>query len=220
MIKLCIFDLDGTLVNSLQDLASAMNHALSSQGFDAHDTEKYRSFVGSGVSVLADRAALAPNERYTPQIKEKIISDFSLYYNSHCLDSTVPYNGIPELLSELQKRKILFAVNSNKPDVFTKKIVASLFRDIPFAAVCGKRDEFEKKPSPDGANFIMKTLSVRPEETIYIGDSNVDVLTAKNAGTFSCGVSWGFRSVQELISSGAQYVADSPDDILSLIEKL
>lgn len=220
MIKLCIFDLDGTLINSLQDLASAMNFALENNGFCTHKTEKYRSFVGSGLSVLADRAALAPNEHYTPEVKEKIISDFNLYYNSHCLDNTVPYNGINDLLNELKNRNILFAVNSNKPDAFTKKIVRSLFPDTEFSVICGKRDKFERKPSPDGTNYIMKSLAVTPEETIYIGDSNVDVLTAKNAGTLFCGVSWGFRGTNELRSAGAEYIADSAKDILSLIQKL
>lgn len=220
MIRLCIFDLDGTLINSLMDLASAMNNALEAQGFRTHEVEEYRFLVGSGLSVLADRAASAPNKKYTPEVKEKILSDFSEYYTLHCLDNTVPYEGINSLLRELKKRNILFAVNSNKPDAFTKKIVTALMPEHDFSVICGKRDEFERKPSPDGANYIMDTLSVSKEETLYIGDSNVDVLTAKNAGISFCGVSWGFRGEAELRNAGAEFIAHSVGDIISLTENL
>lgn len=220
MIRLCIFDLDGTLVDSLKDLANAMNTALEAQGFGTHDVQKYRFLVGSGLSVLADRAALAPNERYTPEVKEKILADFSSYYELHCLDNTVPFKGVDALLKELKKRGVLFAVNSNKPDAFTKKIVKALLPEHDFSVICGKRDGFERKPSPDGANHIMYTVSASPEETLYIGDSDVDVLTAKNAGISFCGVSWGFRGKDELRSAGADFIADSVQDILDLTESL
>ena len=213
MIKLCIFDLDGTLINSLNDLADSMNHAIKAHGFPTHAPEKYRQMVGSGVSVLADRAAGAPNDQYTPEVKAAILSDFSEYYSVHCLDKTLPYPGIPELLTELDNEGILCAVNSNKPDNFTKQIVSTLFPDKKFAAIWGKRDGYERKPSPDEANAIMRSLNILPEECMYIGDSNVDVQTAKNAGISFCGVTWGFRSQEELISEGASIIAHTVNDL-------
>ena len=125
MTKLCIFDLDGTLINSLSDLAGAMNHALEKNGFAPHETEKYRMMVGSGAAVLAERAMNtdSPDE----DTKQRILSDFSEYYRSHCLDNTLPYDNINELLDTLDEKGILYAVNSNKPDKFSNYIVNSLF---------------------------------------------------------------------------------------------
>ena len=217
MIKLCIFDLDGTLINSLNDLSDSMNHALKAHGFPTHEPEKYRQMVGSGVSVLADRAAGAPNERFTPEVKNSILSDFSEYYSAHCIDKTRPYPGIPELLTELDAQGILCAVNSNKPDNFTKQIISALFPDKKFAEIWGKREGYERKPSPDGANAIMRSLNIPPEECIYIGDSNVDVQTARNAGISFCGVTWGFRSEQELLSEGAASIAHTTEELKELI---
>ena len=213
MIKLCIFDLDGTLINSLSDLAHAMNHALGSQGLPAHPVESYRMMVGSGISVLADRAAgiLSPSQ------KERLLSDFSAYYTEHCLDDTRPYPKIPELLTELRRSGVYCAVNSNKPDGFAARIVNALFPEKPFSQIWGKRDGTERKPSPDAALAIMKTLGVSPAETMYIGDSDVDAITARNAGIIFCGVSWGFRPVEELKREGAKIIADTPADILNIV---
>ncbi len=220
MIKLCIFDLDGTLINSLNDLACAMNHALTKNRFPAHETERYRQMVGNGISVLADRAVAASAEHYTPSVKEAILSDFSAYYTAHCLDHTVPYPEIPSVLSDLDKAGILCAVNSNKPDHFTKHIVTSLFPSFSFASIFGKHDGIPCKPAPDGVRTILNTLSVVPSECIYIGDSNVDIRTARNAGILSIGVTWGFRTESELLSEGASYIAHTPTDIPSIVRAL
>ncbi len=216
MTKLCIFDLDGTLINSLQDLAEAMNFALQNSGFPTHPTEDYRQLVGSGVSVLADRA-VGECQPYTAAVKDRILSDFSDYYTVHCLDHTRPYPGIDRLLQQLRQNGILCAVNSNKPDAFTKAIVDRLFPSKPFAAIRGKVDGCERKPSPEGALAIMKLADCTPENTVYIGDSNVDGQTAANAGVRFYGVSWGFRSVQELLQSGAAAVAESPEELLRCV---
>lgn len=216
MIKLCIFDLDGTLLHSIQDLADAMNYALSCSGYQTHSTEEYRQLVGNGLSVLADKA-VGTAKGYTPAVKEKMLSDFSTYYTAHCMDNTVPYDGIPALLDTLRQRDVLCAVNSNKPDAFTKKLVRALFKENLFAEIRGKRDDCERKPSPMGANAIMQLLGCTLKETIYIGDSNVDARTAKNAGLRFCGVSWGFRTPEELLSEGADYIADTPADILKYL---
>ena len=154
MTKLCIFDLDGTLINSLSDLAGAMNHALEKNGFAPHETEKYRMMVGSGAAVLAERAMNtdSPDE----DTKQRILSDFSEYYRSHCLDNTLPYDNINELLDTLDEKGILYAVNSNKPDKFSNYIVNSLFPEKHFSCVIGKRDGFERKPAPDGIREIQR----------------------------------------------------------------
>ncbi len=215
MYKLCIFDLDGTLVNSLRDLADAMNYALRQHGFASHETEKYRMMVGSGISVLADRAMGTPVP--ADDVKQAVLRDFSGYYNSHCLDATRPYDGIVEMLEKLTADGIRFAVNSNKPDAFSGYIVRSLFPDLPFAAVVGKRDDLERKPAPDGIFEILRQTGLRTSDCIYIGDSDVDVYTAKNAGVAFCGVKWGFRSSQELQQAGADRIAETPQALLSYI---
>lgn len=216
MTKLCIFDLDGTLINSLYDLADAMNYALDKNGFPVHEREKYRFMVGCGLSVLADKAMVLP-EGTDSSIKEKIIADFNSYYGEHYCDFTVPYDGIMQLLCSLDEKQIGYCVLSNKPDEFTVQIVKALFPENKFTAVMGKRDEYPRKPDPASVCAIMKTSGVSAEDCLYIGDSNVDMQTAHNAGIRSVGVSWGFRPVEELVSSGAVHIADSPDDILRFL---
>lgn len=218
MIRLCIFDLDGTLINSLYDLAAAMNHALENNGLAPYEPERYRFMVGSGISVLADRAMgqAAQDEA----LKARILRDFSEYYTAHCLDFTMPYPEIPAMLSELEKSGIMYAVNSNKPEPFAKQIIMSLFPDASFSAIVGKRDDIERKPSPDGVLEILSKTGTQKSECIYIGDSNVDAFTAQNAGTAFCGVSWGFRTKEELLSAGAEFIADTPSDIIAHIKEL
>lgn len=215
MIKLCIFDLDGTLVNSLYDLADAMNYALEKNGFQAHDREKYRFFVGNGISSLADKTMIIPKGTATPEQKTQVLADFQEYYNDHCMDNTKPYIGVKELLDELDKRNIKYAVMSNKPDNFAKIIVKALFPDNKFITVWGKRDSFERKPSPQAVLALIDEVGISKDECLYIGDSDVDVYTAKNAELKCCGVSWGFRPKQELIDAGAEFIADAAEEILT-----
>ncbi len=215
MTKLCIFDLDGTLVNSLHDLAGAMNHALRLNGFTPHDPEKYRFFVGNGISTLADKAMIIPKGSATPEQKASVLSDFQAYYNEHCMDETRPYNGISELLTELDRRKIKYSIMSNKPDSFSKIIAEALFPNNKFASIWGKRDGYERKPSPQAVLALIDELGFGTDECLYIGDSDVDVLTAKNAHLKFCGVSWGFRPIEELKSAGADFIADTAEEILT-----
>ncbi len=218
MIKLCVFDLDGTLVNSLYDLADSMNYALEKYGFPTHETEKYKKMVGSGISVLADRAMVIPVGSANPELKKALLADYNEYYNIHCMDKTCPYPNIKELLDELDKRNILYSVMSNKPDVFSKKIVKALFPENKFASIWGKRDGFERKPSPQSVWALIDELGIQKNECLYIGDSDVDALTAQNAGLQFCGVEWGFRSVEELTNAGAKFIAKTPFDILTVID--
>lgn len=215
MTKLCIFDLDGTLVNSLYDLADAMNYALKKNGFQPHEREKYLLFIGNGISVLADKAMIIPKGMATPEQKKQVLADFQKYYDMHCMDETRPYPGIVELLNELDKRNIKYAVMSNKPDNFAKIIVNTLFPNNQFVTVWGKRDNFERKPSPQAVNALIQEVGVSKDKCLYIGDSNVDIFTAQNAELRCCGVSWGFRQVEELIDAGAEFIANSPEEILT-----
>lgn len=215
MTKLCIFDLDGTLVNSLYDLADAMNYALEKNGFQPHDREKYRFFVGNGISSLADKAMIIPKGMATPEQKTQVLADFNEYYDNHCMDKTKPYPGIKELLDELDKRNIKYAVMSNKPDNFAKIIVKALFPDNEFVTIWGKRDNFERKPSPQAVLALIDEVGISKDECLYIGDSDVDIYTAKNAELKCCGVSWGFRPKQELIDAGAEFIADTAEEILT-----
>lgn len=218
MIKLCIFDLDGTLVNSLCDLADSMNYALKKHGFQPHETEKYKKMVGSGISVLADRAMVIPAGSADSEMKKALLADYNEYYHIHCMDKTRPYENIKELLDELDKRNIMYSVMSNKPDNFSKRIVKTLFPENQFASVWGKRDGFERKPSPQSVCALIDELGVKKEECLYIGDSDIDVLTAQNAGLKFCGVEWGFRSVEELRNTGAELIAETPFDILKVTD--
>ena len=214
--KLCIFDLDGTLIDSLYDLADAMNYALEKNGMPVHDREKYRFMVGSGISVLADRAMVVP-EGTDSQLKKAILDDFNSHYNVHNTDLTAPYEGVNEMLDCLDRMGTAYCVLSNKPDEFTVSIVKQLFPGRVFACVMGKREEYPRKLDPVSVNAILSQLSIEPEQALYIGDSNIDMQTAANAGIESIGVSWGFRPVAELEASGAAHIADKPEDILKYL---
>ncbi len=217
MYKLVIFDLDGTLVNSLEDLGNACNEALSKYGFPVHEMSRYRYFVGNGVPALIERAL--PEGEKTKENIAGVKGAFDEIYGRTYNHITRPYDGINELLEELKNRGVLTAVASNKPDNFTRQIVSEMFPPV-FSVVSGKRDGFEKKPDPAIALFIAKQLGVRCSETLFAGDSSVDMLTASNAGMDSIGCTWGFRTAEELIDSGAVYMADKPMDILrALIKK-
>lgn len=215
MTELCIFDLDGTLVNSLYDLADAMNYALVKNGFEPHDREKYRFMIGNGISSLADRSMVISKGLATDEQKRQVLADFQKYYDAHCMDSTVPYDGIKKMLDELDKRNIIYAVMSNKPDEFAKIIVEKLFPENHFVSIWGKRDGYERKPSPQSVLALIDEIGIDKNLCLYIGDSNVDAFTAQNAGLKFCGVSWGFRPKSELIEAGATFIADSPNDILT-----
>lgn len=212
--KLCIFDLDGTLINSLYDLADAMNYALKKNRLPTHDREKYRFMVGNGISVLADRAMVVP-EGTDSQLKQQILADFNSYYNAHNTDLTVSYEGIPELLTQLDGLGIQYAVLSNKPDEFAPKIVKAVFPLHQFVCVWGKRDCFPRKPDPTSVLALINESGFTPEDCLYIGDSDVDIKTAKNAGLRNIGVSWGFRPVSELQDAGADFIANTPSEIIN-----
>ena len=211
--RLAVFDLDGTLVDSLADLGNACNAALERYGYPTHSTEKYRYFVGDGIPMLIKRAL---PEGASADAAEKVHAAFDEEYHRSYNVFTKPYSGMEELLKRLSDSGVLTAVASNKPDVFTQTIVREMFGDA-FSYVSGKKDRYEKKPAPDLVFHIMDKLGVTAAETVFIGDSSVDMLTAANAGTDSIGCTWGFRTEDELVSNGAVYLAHRAEDIYDII---
>ncbi len=214
MIKLAIFDLDGTLADTLGDLAYSGNTALEKFGFPVHDVEKYRYFVGDGIPMLI-RRILPESERTEERITE-VKAVFDDIYANHFDVFTKPYDDITSLLDKLAEKGIMTAVASNKADPFTQKVVAKLFTH-KFTCVQGKMDGVEKKPSPAIVYNVMNSCNVTAEETVFIGDSGVDMQTAKNAGVKSIGCLWGFRTKEELLENGAVYLVEKPCEILEII---
>ncbi len=213
MYKYVIFDLDGTLLNTLEDLANAGNYSLKTMGFPTHETEKYKYFVGNGIPKLIER--IVPEGSDENAIK-KVHDCFAKYYDAHCLDKTKPYDGISEMLRKLHEQGIKTAVASNKDHAFSVKLIKDFFGDnIDF--VCGRKDGFPKKPDPYLVNVLINLLNADKKDTLYVGDSNVDMETAANAGLESCGVLWGFRNEAELLESGAMHIAKSSEELYDLI---
>ncbi len=216
MKKLLIFDLDGTLVNSLEDLADAVNIGLQKMGYSIHDVEKYRYFVGNGALKLCERA-LPENARSKENI-DTLKNHFAEYYAIHFCDKTALYDGIAQLLCKLKQMGIMLAVASNKPHCDCLRIASKLFDDGLIDIVSGGDNGFDKKPAPDIVLDIMQRCEVSACETLFIGDSDVDIKTAKNAQIESVGCLWGFRTQQELAEAGADFIAKHPLDILNFIK--
>ncbi|OAV72114.1 Phosphoglycolate phosphatase [Bacteroidales bacterium Barb4] len=215
MIKLAIFDMDGTILNTIADLADSTNYALCQNGFPVHPAEAYRFFVGNGINKLFERA-LPEGERTEANIL-RIRQSFLPYYKEHDTDHTAPYPGIFDLLWQLQKWGILLAVASNKYHVATCKLTDFYFPEISFVSVLGQREDVAPKPDPAIVYDILLAAAVQKEETLYIGDSGVDMQTAINSGVVSCGVTWGFRPRAELEAFHPDYIVSKPVEILALV---
>lgn len=215
MKKLVIFDLDGTLLNTIADLAQAANYALSELGFPTHKEKEYLHFVGNGIYKLIERAL--PQPARTPENIQKMHALFVSYYNAHKMDKTHPYTDIELLLKELIKRHVKLAVLSNKYQAATEKLIAHYFQDIPFVSVYGQREGFPTKPDPLFVREILKKSNTSAADTLYVGDSEVDIQTAQNAGVDACAVLWGFRSRTELAAHHPKYFAAHPADILHVL---
>lgn len=213
--KAVIFDLDGTLVNSLDDLADSVNTVLEEYGYPTHPLEKYRIMVGNGIKKLVERAL--PPSVSEGTLKEAL-EKFKKIYAVHQLDKTAPYKGIIDLLKQLQLKNIPLAVCTNKHDEAAKKIIAALFDNSTFKEIIGDLSGLPRKPDPKKVLIIAQNLSVNPAEIVYIGDSSVDMQTAVNAGMLPVGVLWGFRSKEELLENGAELLLTQPADLLSKVE--
>ncbi len=214
MIKLVIFDLDGTLIDSLGDLTNAVEYALAENGYPPNPRDSYRYLVGNGALKLIERAL--PKGASEEEIK-RVHKAFSERYREHCLELTKPYPGIEDMLRRLNESGIKLAVASNKPDEFSKQIVTALFGDDKFDTVHGKREGVPTKPSPDIIYSIMDELGVSAEETVLVGDSDVDVETAQGAGLKCIGCAWGFRGTDELRRAGADKIALNSDELTDII---
>jgi len=215
MKKLVIFDLDGTLLDTIADLAKSANHALEELGYPTHPTEVIRTFVGNGIDKLLERA-LPANERTLENVM-RMRAHFIPYYDMHNADLSVPYPGIPPLLEELQKEGTMIAVASNKYQTATEKLVKHYFPTIHFIEVLGQREGIHVKPDPTIVFDILKKANVRPEETLYVGDSGVDMQTALNAHVDAIGVTWGFRPRAELESFKPSGLVDEAIELLRFI---
>lgn len=213
--KLVIFDLDGTLLDTIADLAQATNQALRQLGFPVHEEKSYYRFVGSGINKLFERAL--PLQERTAENVAKVRALFVPYYDAHNADLTRPYDGIVPLLKHLQNSGFLLAIASNKYQSATEKLVRHYFPQIHFSAVLGQREGLPVKPDPLFVKEILTLTQTSAQETLYVGDSDVDMMTARNAEVEACAVTWGFRSREELLSFCPAFVAEQAQDIAQIL---
>ncbi len=215
MFPYVIFDLDGTLLNTIEDLADAGNHVCKLHGWPVHTVEEYKYFVGNGIGRLVER--LFPEQARQPALVQKVMEEeFTPYYNIHKEDKTAPYPGIPELLKELQAAGVVMAVLSNKGHQLARPVVEHYYPGV-FPFVQGALPDCPTKPDPFLLHQLMKQMGAGKENTLFVGDSNVDIRTAKNGALTSCGVLWGFRSRRELEAEKADYIVAEPVQLKQLI---
>ena len=210
-----IFDLDGTLLDTLEDLTDSVNRVLAARGFPTHTVDEYRYFIGDGTAMLITRAL--PEEERTVETVRSCLHAYFEDYGHNWNVKTRPYDGIPEMLDALTERGLKVAVLSNKQHEFTKRCVAHFLPNWTFEVVLGQRDEGTRKPDPAGALEVAERLNIPPGGVLYVGDSAIDMKTAIAAGMFPVGVCWGFRPVEELQDGGAQALIERPLDILNLL---
>ncbi len=210
-----IFDLDGTLLDTIEDIADSMNFVLKSLGFPTHPVDKYKLFVGDGIEKLVVRAL--PLEKRSREIIQSCIDALREEYKKNFANKTKPYSNVPELLDHLEKREIPKAILSNKPHHFTKKVVNSILSKWNFYPVMGALPDLPKKPSPEPALRVANEMQLIPSEIIYVGDTNVDMQTALSSGMYPIGAAWGFRTKDELLKSGARVVIKNPLELLDII---
>jgi len=213
VVKAIIFDLDGTLVDSLEDLVDSINYCLGVLGMPLHKTEDYQMMIGTGSRELC-RKALPPEHA---DLTDKLLEMNLVRYAQHCFDKTKPYPGIVEALDELACRNLRLAVLSNKPDSFVKLMSRQLFGPDCFEVIMGQQDGLPTKPDPAGVLDILGQMQVAPDEAIYVGDSGTDMQTATAAEMCPVGVSWGFRDHAELLAGGAKHIINNPSELLELL---
>ena len=210
-----IFDLDGTLLDTIADLTDSMNIALSHLGFPGHDVESCKMFVGDGVEMFAFRAL--PEHSRDQAMVTKCAAFMREEYSKRWAKKTRPYDGVPELLDELSRRNLKMAILSNKPDDSTKEMVAEILSKWRFHPVAGAQLSVPKKPDPTRAIQISQELRVSPEQFLYLGDTGTDMRTAQGAGMFAVGALWGFRTAEELEHAGAKVLVKHPREVLGLL---
>lgn len=215
LYKGIIFDLDGTLLDSLEDLANAGNSVLKSKGLKTHPVENYQYFVGNGLQKLIER--LAPQYQDDQYMVAELMLEFKQKYNNCWKEKSRLYPGIPELIRNLEERGVQLAVFSNKPHDFTQLIIDEFFEESVFTVVRGQQEGVAKKPDPTGVFLICESLGLSIDEMVFVGDSATDMKTAKNAGMKSIGVEWGFRDRQELQENGADWIVGQPKEIIERV---
>lgn len=211
---LLIFDLDGTILDTLEDLKESTNYALTFHGYPARTLDEVRRFVGNGIGKLIERAV--PSNTSAEET-DRVLATFKRHYGEHCSDHTKPYEGIEALLKKLREKGCQTAIVSNKADFAVQELKSQYFPGL-FDFVVGEREGIRRKPCPDSVNEVLKTLGKTAAQAMYIGDSDVDIDTAKNAGMDVIGVSWGFRGRKFLEEHGAVKIADQPEDIWKFVE--
>ena len=219
MIRAVLFDLDGTLANTLYDLANAVNHILEKHGHPTHATESYKFIVGNGNEVMM-RRALPEQYRKDRDYVLNLREEFYEYYKNHCADDSKAYDGIKELLISLKEMGILVAVVTNKAQSMTDRVVPALFDKNIFSAVIGQKDGVPLKPEPHMPFLAMSEMDVNPDECLFVGDSDADMQTGLNCGNTPVGVLWGYRDEKELRDAGARYIVSSPQEIIAIIKEI
>jgi len=219
LYRACIFDLDGTLVNTLYSIAYFSNEALKQLGYPTIEAESYRKIVGDGADMQIHRmlTAVSAGKAFTEQEATKLKEIYFQLYEANPIHLVREYPGMRETLLELKKADIPTAVLSNKPDAWTKAIISTLFPKESFELCFGQRPGIPRKPSPAGALTIADQFQINPKDILYIGDTNTDMQTGKNAGMDTAGVLWGFRDRKELEENGATYLLDAPNRILAVV---
>lgn len=212
--ELVIFDMDGTILNTIEDLADSLNHVLELFGYPNHTLDEVKSFVGNGLKKLIERAA---PEGVSEEIRNQIYREYLKYYREHCADKTKPYDGIVSLIKNMRQYGKKTAVVSNKADAAVQDLCHQYFEGL-FDAAVGERESIAKKPAPDMVDAILETLAVPRDKAVYIGDSEVDIAMARNAGMDCVIVSWGFREKVFLRSQGADRIVDTAEELQFLLQ--
>lgn len=215
MKKLVVFDLDGTLVDSIFDLGNAVNFALEKFNLPLHPMSDYYTFVGNGMEDLVRRSM--GEEGGNDELYLKVRKAFDEHYNAHSNDNTVPYKGISELLKALREKNIKTAVLTNKAHIYVNDILKKAFPNHSFDLYFGQKEGVARKPNPQSFQLLLEELSVEKEDCLYIGDSEVDVKTAKNAGVDLVAVNWGYRNEETIRNAGAEVIVSTPEEILNYV---
>lgn len=215
-MKACIFDLDGTLTNTLESMTYSVNLTLKEMGLSQITKDQCRMFVGNGARVLIEESLKVSGDPEASRIEEGM-EIYGRIFDLNCTYHVTPYEGILEMLRALKDREIHLAVLSNKPDRQTVKVVKEIFGDGIFDYAQGQKDGIRRKPEPDGVWYLMEQMQVSKEECLYIGDSEVDAATGKNAGLKTIGVLWGFRDRKTLETAGADHLIERPEELLQFV---
>lgn len=218
MYKACIFDLDGTLTDTLESLTYSVNATLRELGLKQITDTQCKAFVGNGARRLIEQSLQAAGDPNANRIDEAM-EVYGRIFKTYCTYHVAPYEGIVDMLQELKREGVQLAVLSNKPHMQTKDVVATFFEEDTFARVYGQQEGVPRKPDPAAVHMILEDLKVKGEECLYIGDSDVDMQTGCSAGVPAVGVTWGFRTKEVLIEHGATYIVDKPEEIISIVKE-